>query len=197
MKLFFHSLALFIFISCKAQSEKKYPEGITVDPEIEKVCKQKKNSLNSFQVTHYVNGTEYTNPLSESFSKFPLTPLVHFTPTDTVINFMNMLTTNGIALTFSKTGGKVQYYQASRSCLCFKNSLSQDSLSYQGSAIPDKMIVVLSKKDNFKKGDVLYGYIETQGGGYYAKRGENDFDKRSAAYKGYFKVSMKEIEFMK
>ncbi len=197
MKLFFYSFAIFLFISCKAQTGKIYPEGITVDPEIEKICNQKKDSLNSFFVTYYVNDAVYTNPLSKSFGQFPLTPLVQFTATDTVINFMNMLSTTGIAITFSKTGCKVQYYQASRSCLCFKNSLSQDSLSYQASAIPDKMVLVLSNKDNFKKNNVLYGYIETHGGGYYAKQGDNNFDKRSAAYRGYFKVNMKEMEFMK
>ena len=197
MKLSFYGLALFCFIGCKSQTAKIYPQGITVDPEIEKICNQKKDSLNAFGVTYYVNDKVYTNPLSSSLGKFPLTPLVQFTATDTVINFMNMLSTTGLALTFSNTGCKVQYYQASRSCLCFKNSLSQDSLSYQASATPDSMILVLSKKDNFRKNDVLYGYIETQGGGYYARSGDNNFDKRSAAYRGYFKVSMKEMGFMK
>jgi hypothetical protein len=197
MKLFFYCFVLFNFISCKGQTGKIYPEGITVDPGIEKACNQKKNSVNSLNIVYYVNDTVDTNPAINLLGKLPVTPLTKFSADDTVINLMNMLSLSGIFLTFSKTGVKVEYYVSSRSCLCYKDSLSQQSFGYGAAATPGKLTLVLSKKDNFKENDVLYGYIETQGGSYYVKNGNNDPDKRRADYRGYFKVTMSGMWFMK
>lgn len=190
-------LSIFIILlSCNQKMDKSFPEGFTIDPEIEQICQQKKDSINSFTIQYFEDDSLAKNLFKSVADNFPIIPMVNLTASDTSLNFINMLTNSGFTIAFSKSGSEVSYSQSSRSCKCFKDSLTQKEPLYGGSATPQKLTLVLNKRHGLKQGDEIYGYIDFSGGSFYRLISEEkkEYKKISASCRGYFRVEMKDIK---
>jgi hypothetical protein len=170
------------------QKEVDFPQGITIDPSIEKLCKSKKD-VNSFKIVRLINDSISSQPILNSINKLPLTSFVSLDKNDTLITFIGMVVPYGFQINLKDKGCEILTFVSSKSCMCFKDSLSESNLGYGASAKPTSLTLVLSKINNIKVRDKIYGYIKTNGGDifHFLGRKEN-YEKWSFQYEGFFVV---------
>lgn len=186
-------LSIFSFAMSYGQKELSYPQGITVDPAIEKLCKSKKD-INSFKIAHLINDTISSQPILSSLNEIPLTSFVTLDKKDTLLTFMGMFIPWGFQINLRTTGCEVLTFVSSRSCKCFKDSLSESNLNYGAGARSSSVTLVLNKMNDIKLGDKIYGYIKTKGGNIYHISGvDGKYDKWNFGYEGFFVVEFKPI----
>lgn len=189
----FLSLFVILFnISCHSKTNSNFSEGLTIDPNIEKLIKKQKK-INEFSVSFLRNDTIDNEPITKGVFGLPLTPIIQAAENDTALVFLNMLALNGFKINLKKDSNHVEYFLSSKSCECFKNELTDPGLSYGASTKPTNFTLVLNKASNFKQDEMIFGYIRMSGGHFYRLRSGNSFDKISYLYEGYFKVKFQPL----
>ncbi len=172
-----------------AQKQFNFPTGITIDASIEKICKSKKRNLNSFKIVQYNNDSIVEKSLLNTMPALPLSSFVSINEKDTSITFINMFVPNGFQIQFKNGSFNLETFISSKSCKCFKSNLAEPSLSYGAGNKPDTFTLVLSKRQNLKKGDSIFGYIKTVGGNIYNFPNEGSkYTTERFEYEGYFEV---------
>ncbi len=171
------------------QNQVNYPIGITIDASIEKICKSKKKNLNSFKIVQFINDTIDEKSFLGAMSGLPISAYVSINQRDTYITFMNMFVPIGFQIQFKNDSCNLETFISSKSCKCFKSNLAESSLSYGAGNKPDTFTLVLSKRQNLKKGDKIFGYIKTRGGNIYnfSNEGSKYYTERYE-YEGYFEI---------
>jgi hypothetical protein len=170
------------------QKEVDFPQGITIDPTIEKLCKSKKD-VNSFKIVHFINDSISSHPMLNSISKLPLTSFVSLDKNDTLFTFIGMLVPWGFQIHLKNKGCELVTFVSSKSCKCFKDSLSESNLGYGAAAKPTSLTLVLSKINNINVSDKIYGYLKTNGGDiFHFREGQKKYEKWSFQYEGFFVV---------
>jgi hypothetical protein len=171
------------------QKQVNFPMGITIDASIEKVCKSKKKKLNSFRIVQFNNDTIVENRFFNSMLELPLSSFVSINNKDTSITFINIVAPIGFQIQFKNDSCNLETFISSKSCKCFKSNLSDSSLSYGAGNKPDTFILVLSKRQNLKKGDTIFGYIKTIGGNIYNfPNNDSKYFSERFEYEGYFEI---------
>ena len=179
--------------SC-AQKESSYSPGVTIDPGIEKIAKSK-NDINTFKVNHFINDTISTIPLLNTANKLALTALSTIDKGDTVLMFTGMMIPWGFYISLKSTEPEIGTMVSSRSCKCFKDSLSRKELSYGVGVKSDSFTLVLNKIKDIKPGDKIYGYLKTKGANiYHFPRTQDSYEKWNFQYDGFFVATFNPIK---
>ncbi|MGC4104304.1 hypothetical protein [Ferruginibacter sp.] len=187
-------LSILLITKLAAQQSTTFPIGISVDPGIEKICKKQKN-LNAFTIKEYIDDVPEKSGLLSSVP-WPLSSMVTINKKDTLCTFINVIAPIGFQLSFRNDSCFVETFVSSRSCKCFKSKLSDSALSYGAGTSPDTLILVLSKRQDLHKGDIIYGYIKTMGGEIYHFPTETpvNYDRQRFEYEGYFKFEFSPLQ---
>lgn len=194
-----NKLLLFLFVLCLltnscAQKDIAYPPGLTIDPGIEKIVKSKKGN-NTFKVEHFINDTISTMPLLNNANKLALTALSTIDKGDTVLLFTGMMIPWGFYINLKSTEPEIGTMVSSRSCKCFKDSLSKTELSYGAGVKSDSFTLVLNKIKDIKAGDKIYGYLKTRGANiYHFSRTGEGYEKWNFQYEGFFEATFNPIK---
>jgi hypothetical protein len=193
MTKLFSLILLLLHLNCSfGQKETAFPPGITIDPAIEQICKSKKD-INSFKIVHLVNDSIRSNPGLTFLSKFPLTSFVSVNKEDSLIGFIGMITPYGFQIRLRSKDSDVLTFVSSKSCKCFKDSLSA-SWGYGAGVKPTSLTLVQSKIDNIKVGEKIYGYVKTGGGDIFHYTGGNEkYEKWSFEYEGFFVIEFRPL----
>jgi hypothetical protein len=172
------------------QSQINFLPGVTVDPGIEKICKLKKEHINLFDIVHFINDTKDENSFLSMLPPMPLQSMVSVSETDTLLTSIHMLGAMGFQIILKNDATYVKTFISSKHCKCFKSSLADSLLSYGAGNTPDTVMLVLSKRNNLKKGDKIYGYLKTKGGNVYRFPNEDvKYDTERYDYEGYFEIT--------
>lgn len=195
-----YKFLLFLFAVCLlnnscAQKDISYPAGLSIDPGIEKIVKLKKD-INVFKVEHFINDTISKMPLFNTANKLALTALTTIDKGDTVLMFVGMMIPWGFYINLKSPEPEIGTMVSSRSCKCFKESLSKTELSYGAGIRSDSFTLVLNKVNDIKVGDKIYGYLKTKGGDiYHFPRIQDSYEKWNFQYEGFFMAEFKAVEF--
>ena len=190
--------AILFFLVCNssnAQKGKRYPNGISVDPDIEKTIRKMKD-VNEFSPLLYKNDTLADDGMMSALAAMmPYTSVVNIAKGDTTLMLMNMLTASGFEITFHSDSIRTEYFVSSKDCKCFKSKLNDAALSYGAGSEPTQLTLVLNKRTGFQIGETIYGYIKMSGGGFYYFPNESStYEKQSYNYEGYFKAAFQPLD---
>jgi hypothetical protein len=190
LKTLLYFLVIYLIqLNAFGQKQVDFSTGISIDPSIEKICKSKKKTLNSFKIIQFTNDTIVEKSFLGAMSGLPISSYVSINKKDTSITFMNMFVPIGFQIQFKNDSTNFETFISTKSCKCFKSNLGESSLSYGAGNKPDTFILVLSKRQNLKKGDTIFGYIKTIGGNIYNFSDEGSkYSTKRYEYEGYFEI---------
>lgn len=193
-------LCIVLFQNTYAQAQMVFPNGITIDPGIERKVKEQKpkdsnpfdRNMNVFKTTRFINDSIVpVEETVETLAAMSWMTHINIDKADTTILFIGMMGAWGFQVRFKNDTTDVKTAASSRNSKWFKDKLTDKGLHYGASATPDSITLVLSKRYGIKKGDKIYGYIKTTGGNFYQFPTENEndpYNKLRYDFEGYFEV---------